>query len=70
MSGDEVSAVEMILALFVGSFAIVTGIGLGLGVMLLIARGVARLDEYGEYVLKELKYKVQKRENGKIDDYC
>lgn len=70
MSGEEVSAVGMILALFAGSFAIVTGIGLGLGVMLLIARGIARLDEYGEYILKELKYKVQKRERGKIDDYC
>lgn len=67
MSGEEVSAVEMILALFAGSFAVVTGIGLGLGVMLLIARAVTRLDEYGEYILKELKYKVQKRENGEID---
>lgn len=70
MNGEEVSAVGMILALFAGSFAVVSGIGLGLGVMLLIARAVARLDEYGEYVLRELKYKVQKRENGKIDDYC
>lgn len=67
MTGEEVSTAEVILTIFVGSFALVTGIGLGLGVMFLIARAIARLDEYGEYILDELKYRVQKRRDGKID---
>lgn len=67
MTGEEVSAVEMILAIFAGSFAVVTGIGLGLGVLYFVALGIRWVDDYGEYVLKELKYKVQKREDGKID---
>lgn len=67
MSGEEVSVAGMILAIFVASFAVVTGIGLGLGVMILVARGIERLDEYGEYILDELKYRVKKRRDGKID---
>lgn len=67
MAGEEVSTAEVILTIFTGAFAVVTGIGLGLGVMLLIARAIARLDEYGEYILDELKYRVQKRRDGKID---
>lgn len=70
MSGEEVSVVEVMLTIFAGSFAVVTGLGLGMAVSYLVMLGIVWIRDYGEYMLDELKHRVQKRKNGKIDDYC
>lgn len=72
MEGDAMTLKELLVFPFVGMFSLIMGLGTALLLCFAIAQGVKQALEYEEYILKELKYKVLKRENGKvkIDDYC
>ena len=70
MEGDAMTLKEMLVFPFVGAFSLIMGLGTALLLCFAIAQGVKQALEYEECILDELKRKVQKRRNGKIDDYC